>query len=168
MKKQISTQGNTTIIVLAAITAFALLGLFSFMAINANKALARDAQRISDMNVIRAALSLYSQKNNGYPVSPSPLPLGIGENKVLCSPSRDHISAGGSPRDGIFKDNAPCNAEQVFLQSIPQNPRPASNEYIYSSTPDGTDYNILFILETNYGALEHGAHCAKSAGITKC
>lgn len=161
-------KGNTTIIILSAITACALLGLFSFMAINANKALARDAQRISDMNVIRAALSLYSQKNNGYPVSPSPLALGAEDNRVLCSPSRDHISQGGSPRDGIFINSTPCNAEQIFLQSIPQNPRPETFEYTYSSTPDGTDYNILFILETNYGTLEHGAHCAKSAGIVKC
>lgn len=163
-----SIRGNTTVIVLAGITAFAFLGVVSFAAINANKALARDAQRLSDINVMRAALSLYSQKNNGFPVSSSPIALGTGNGNVLCSPSRDYTRQGGGPRDGFFPDAKSCDGEQIFLSSVPRNPRPNSAEYVYSATKDGTDYNIIFTLENNFGKLMRGQNCAKSAGITKC
>lgn len=161
-------KGSTTAWILGGITAFALLGIAAFAGINANKALARDAERLSDINVIRAALSLYSQNNNGYPsVSPT-MPLGINNGTVLCSPSRGRLGESGNPREGFFKDELFCNPDEVFLSPVPKNPMPNSADYMYISTQDGTDYNIVFELENALGPLEKGTNCAKSAGIVKC
>lgn len=165
MKNQ---KGNTPIIILSCITAFALLGIAAFSSINANKSLARDAQRLSDINIIRAGLSLYSQNNNGFPITDSFIPLGGLSAKILCTPSRTHISNGISPREGFFSDVSVCNPGSIVLSDIPSNPAPPQEPYNYTSTPDGTDYKIIFILENNFGSIQKGTNCATSVGITKC
>lgn len=119
---------------LVVIVIIILLGTISVVALNDQRATARDSQRISDIRQIRTALEFYRNDAGSYPVAQTPLILGVGNIQKLCSKAED----------GFVSSQTSCADAGTFMSNIPADPL-SGQKYVYTGSADG--YDIVFKLE---------------------
>ena len=125
--------GFTLMELLIVMTIIGLLATVVLASLSNAKARARDARRVSDMNTLTKAMSLYLSIKDIYPVTGGTLP-GVtinGSDTISAQMASVSILQGQivDPSDGQTIDG------QVF-------------HYKYFST-DGSDYTLTYCLETN-------------------
>lgn len=108
---------------------FGLLITLGSLSLNSARARTRDAVRLSDMNTLRSALSVYWQQTANYPASP-----GVAIGQVGAT---DALTLAGF---------VPANAAQppILLQKILSGPK-SNEQYWYKGGPGG--YTIRFETE---------------------
>lgn len=136
---------------------FFIIGVFvALMAwtISYSHAKVRDAKRLSDVKQIQAALELYFNDHNQYPVSTNSITLGEGSScvSVPCLVLGDQGFSGNA--QGI-----------TYMPQVPANPAPNGTPYMYVS--DGKMYFIQFSLERELGAYTAGTLCAQPSGVSQ-
>src|SRR4030042_4253462 len=90
LKKQ---QGFSLIELLVVIVIIILLAGISIIALNGQRAKARDAKRISDIKQIQTALEFYYSNEQEYPVIPQPISLGIDIIKLCAKTEGGFVGA---------------------------------------------------------------------------
>ena len=133
---------------LVALLIVGILATFAIYAIYVQRATTRDAKRISDVSVMRAALSQYWLQKASYPLSDG-VYLGQAETARL----------GGN---GIV--SLDDNTEPIFLGQFPVGPK--SNEF-YAYRANDRGYSLMFMTEraTAYGPA--GKYFAHSSGVDR-
>ncbi|OGY42214.1 MAG: hypothetical protein A2Y67_01715 [Candidatus Buchananbacteria bacterium RBG_13_39_9] len=128
-------QGGFSLIeLLIVIVVIILLGTISVIALNNQRAKARDAQRISDIREIRTALELYRSDSGEYPIVANPIILGAKDFEKLCTKAQG----------GFVSDQATCEANSIYMSFIPQDPLPGG-KYIYTGTAE--EFDLIFTTE---------------------
>lgn len=128
-------KGFTLIELLVVISIIGILMGLSIFGLKGARESARDAQRKSDLELIRSGLELYKSDCDQYP--------GTGS---LSSP----LKGAGSPPS--------CSTSNTYIKTVPTDPGGSSRVYGYSS--DGTTYEICASLEQEAGSVS----CSKSCG----
>lgn len=131
---------------LVALLIVGILGAFAIFAINVQRATSRDAKRISDVSVMRAAFGQYWLQKASYPMS---------EGTYLGQAEAARLGANGLT-------SLDDNTQPIFLDSFPVGPK--NNEfYAYRANEKG--YSLLFTTEraTAYGPA--GTYFAHSSGV---
>lgn len=130
------SKGFTLIELLIVVAIIGLLATTSVVILNQARAKARDAKRVSDIQVIRSGLEHYWLEKASYPTTSGPVQLGTGNQKTLTENGFEATPTG-----------------LVYLPAVPTDPKP-STYYLYDCT-SGSDgfYSIEFTTETvtNYG-----------------
>lgn len=108
---------------------------------------ARDAQRVSDVQQVRAGLERYFHDHDRYPEAAEAVALGRGTARCL-----DEDGLGEACDDG----------GTAYLSPVPADPGDGS--YVYSA-PEGLTYQITFRLERSLANLAAGPHVADPEGI---
>ena len=149
LKKQ---RGFTLIELLIIIVIIVILVSISVIALNGQRAKARDAKRISDVKQIRTALEFYYSDEGEYPIEANPVVLGSQNKEKLCSKSVG----------GFVATETECNQESIYMTAIPIEPL-ASQNFIYSGSADG--YDITFTTEQESSVGPPGLYHAHSDTI---
>jgi len=133
---------------LIALLIVGILGALAVYAINVQRATTRDAKRISDISVMRAALSQYWLQKASYPLS---------EGVELGRPG------GGAERlTGNGLSALDQGVQPIFLERFPVGPK--TNEYYaYRATDNGYALRFITERETAYGPA--GVYYAHSTGV---
>lgn len=101
---------------------------------------ARDAKRLSDIDVIRRSLEEYYFNNNRYPQAPAPVVMGSNGYKVLCA----------GTQTGFSETRSACGGSTVYLDPIPVPPEPQPSQltgYQYVSAAPFNTYSVSAALE---------------------
>jgi type II secretion system protein G len=139
-------RGFTLIELLVVIAIIGVLATISVLVLNGARAKSRDAKRVSDIQVLRAALEQHWLEKAAYPAAAAAVQLGTGNQKTLTSNGFEAVATGA-----------------VYLPLVPVGPK--SNEYyLYTSTVT-TGYAIQFTTEgpTNFGPA--GTYYGHSNGV---
>ncbi len=146
-------QGGFSLVELLIVVAIIiLLATISVIALNDQRAKARDAKRTSDVRQIRTALEFYHSDEDQYPVFDNPIVLGQKGGEKLCAKS-----AGA-----IVSLETPCSQDTTYMAIIPKDPLP-DRQYIYKGNIK--DYEIIFTTEKPSGLGEAGQYIATAEGI---
>lgn len=145
-----SKSGFTLLEAVVVIVFVGILAAAAIYSLNLTRASNRDAKRVSDVSVIRAALTQYWLQKASYPMS-APVDLG--------KPGADADTLTGS---GFVA--ADSNATPVFLDRLPQAPK--SREY-YRYRGSASGYSLRFVTErpSAYGA--PGTWYAHASGVDR-
>ncbi len=138
-KEKGKEKGFTLIELLVVIAIIAILSTVVMAGLNSARLKGRDAKRLSDIKQLQAALELFYDSCQGYPVS------GAMPTIATACPG------GGAANFG------------VFMATIPVNPTPGGATYTYTGT--ASTYTVGFSLEGPSGSLASGAHTASPSGI---
>ena len=130
---KIKKKGFTLIELLVVMTIFGLLATVVLASLSNAKARARDARRVSEMNTLSKAMSLYLSTRNIYPVTGGTLP---GTTINGSDPVSVHL-ASVSILQGQLVD--PNDGQTIGGQVF---------HYKYFSA-DGSEYTLTYCLETN-------------------
>ncbi len=124
-----------------------VIAIFTY-ALGVQRAMSRDAKRISDIGVMRAALSQFWLQKAAYPVS---------DGVFLGKPG-----GGGEKLTGNGFTPAGDNTPPIFLEAVPAGPK-SGEYYAYHSTQSG--YSLRFTTEraTAYGPA--GTYYAHANGV---
>jgi general secretion pathway protein G len=152
MPKLNRQKGFTTIELLIVILIIIILASISILALNSQRAKARDAKRESDIRQIRTALEFYFSDEEEYPVVGQPIVLGSGDTQKLCSKA-----------DGAFV-SAETECQKVYMSQIPQDPLP-DQPYTYTGSING--YDITYITEKETASGQAGIWHAHSETIDR-
>ncbi|MEN9413387.1 MAG: protein ral secretion pathway protein [Candidatus Parcubacteria bacterium] len=121
-----NSRGFTLIELLVVIAIIGILASIVMASLDSARVKARDARRVSDINQIQKALSLYASDTNGtYPASAATTSL-IGTDAVSLA-----LVAAGS------------------MGSVPKDPRSPTYDYGYKTYNSNTTYLLSFCLETS-------------------
>jgi len=124
-------KGFSLLEVLIVIVIILLLGTVSVVALNDQRAKARDLQRISDVRQIRTALEFYHSDEGEYPVVAEPILLGRGGAVKLCSKA-----------SGAFVGaDIACQVETTYMENIFGDPL-SGRAYYYTGTKEGFDISF--------------------------
>ncbi len=139
--------GFTLIELLVVIAIIGLLATVSVLMLNNARAKSRDAKRLSDVQVVRAALEQHWLEKAAYPSASPGVNLGVGNAQVLGSNGFEAAPGTGT----------------VYLQTVPVGPR-AGEYYVYESTVS-IGYAIRFTteLDNTYGPA--GTYYGHSGGV---
>lgn len=121
----------TLLEVLIVIAVFGLLATLAVLSLNSARASLRDAQRQSDISVLRAGLNQYWLSRATYPVSDG---VSLGQ----AGTNTDQLSSAGFTASGD-------SATPVYLQRVPVGPK--GNEF-YRYRGGSQGYSIRFVTET--------------------
>jgi type II secretory pathway pseudopilin PulG len=134
MNEEIKHKGVGIIEVLFIVAIIIILAGISVLALNGQRAKARDAKRASDVRQIQTALEFYYSDESEYPIIERPIILGAGNAVKLCSKN-----------EGGFVDfEAVCNQASLYMAFIPKDPSLNKN-YTYTGSDKG--YDISFTKE---------------------
>jgi prepilin-type N-terminal cleavage/methylation domain-containing protein len=149
LKKQ---NGFTLIELLVVIVVIILLATISIIALNGQRAKARDAKRISDIRQVRTALEFYRSDEGEYPIVLEPIVLGIKGADKLCSKlSGSFVSA-----------ETDCKNGTIYMTNVPGDPL-VNQKFIYTGVKDGFD--ISFTTESASSLGPSGIYHAHSQSI---
>jgi prepilin-type N-terminal cleavage/methylation domain-containing protein len=142
--------GFTLLEALVVILIVGILAAVAIYSLNLTRASNRDAKRVSDVSVIRAALTQYWLQKASYPQNTA---VDLGRPGA----GADALTIGG------FVSSDQISAP-VFLQAVPTGPN-AGEYYRYHGSAGG--YSLKFTTErpTAYGAA--GTWYAHSSGVDK-
>ncbi|MCX6793084.1 MAG: type II secretion system protein [Candidatus Falkowbacteria bacterium] len=136
----IKKNGFTFVEVITTVAIIGVLATIAAISIRALQMNGRDARRVSDINEIRNALSLYYSKYNQYPTSITP-----GQRFQLGNT--------------IFMEKVPSNP-------TPRNDGNCNDsEYIYETQNNNISYTINFCLGDNFADIRYGNNQAVPEGI---
>jgi prepilin-type N-terminal cleavage/methylation domain-containing protein len=143
-------KGFTVLEVLVVIAIMGILAAVAVYSLSVTKASNRDAKRISDIAVMRAALTQHWLQKATYPQS---------EKVDLGRPGAEADKLTGN---GFIASSV--EAKPVFLLQVPLGPK-AGEYYTYRGSSDG--YSLRFVTErpTAYGAA--GVYYAHADGIDR-
>lgn len=141
-------RGFTVLEALIVLAVFGLLATLAVLSLNSARASLRDAQRISDVSVIRSALSQYWLEKAAYPTS-----AGVD----LGSPGTNTDRLTGS---GFVSANDP--SEPLYLNRVPTGPK-VGEYYRYRAGANG--YSIRFQTETRTDLGPPNVYYAHATGI---
>jgi prepilin-type N-terminal cleavage/methylation domain-containing protein len=143
-----TTRGFTLVELLVTMAIIGTLLAISVLILGQSRAKGRDAKRVSDVQVIRAALEQSWVERAAYPTAASWTNLGTGSATVMDSNGLE-----ASPGSG-----------RIYLSPLPTGPN-TSEYYQYMSASGATGYAIRFTTErqTNYGPA--GTYYAHSIGV---
>jgi len=144
MKKR---PGFTTLELLIVLAVFGILASIAAFTINQSREALRDADRVSDVTVLRSALSQYWLRHASYPTAEG-VSLGSPESGIR-----------GFTTEGFVTESGSGN---VILEFIPTGPR--RNEY-YLYTSDGIGYSLRFTTERATVFGDAGTYYAHSGGV---
>ena len=138
-------QAFTIIELLVVIAIIVILTTLTTLSYNSTRVKARDAQRVSDVGKIMAALEAYYNKNNTYPLTAV-------------------MTAGGSLAD----------SSTVYMALIPTNPTPVNDgncpasgyNYLYAQDNGGSSYHLLFCLGGSSDPYSSGKNIATPKYVT--
>ena len=133
------------LIVLAVFGVFATLAVLS---LNSARARMRDAQRLSNVSIVRTALSRYWLEKATYPAS-------TGVDLGAPGTNTDALTADG------FVDREDIKDKQVYIQ-VPAGPN-AGEYYHYKGNPNG--FSIRFKTERDTDLGKANIYFAHSTGI---
>ncbi len=153
MNNQNEQKGFSLVELLIVIAIIILLGLISVIALNDQRAKARDSKRISDIRQIMTALEFYHSDNNEYPAVTAQISLGKSDAVKLCSKAIG----------GFVSAQTPCD-EKVYMPIVPADPL-GDKSYLFSGSASG--YDIVFTTEKPSSLGEPGVYHAHSEGIDK-
>ncbi|MCX6742693.1 MAG: type II secretion system protein GspG, partial [Candidatus Parcubacteria bacterium] len=129
-----------------------LLATISVIALNDQRAKARDARRISDIRQIRTALEFYHSDEDEYPIVDKQIILGQKGSEKLCAKTV-----------GAFVTlETPCSQETNYMDSVPKDPL-IDWQYLYIGT--AKDYQIIFSTEKPSSLGLAGQYMANAEGI---
>ncbi len=146
-----ASKGFTLIELLVVISIIGILSSFAVVSLNDARAKARDALRKGDMSQIRTAINLYYDNNQAYPI---------------CSHWNDTRPDFGATPDatgaGCYNNElttAMSSGARPYLATMPKDPKNPTNSaavssaflYRYVSNADGTQYALVYQLETTPG-----------------
>lgn len=143
-------RGFTILELLVVVAVVGILAAVAIYSLNVTRAMSRDSKRVSDISVIRAALTQHWLQKAAYPAS-SAVELG------KAGANADVLGGNGlSAREQAI--------EPVFLQQLPVGPK-AGEYYIYHGSAGG--YSLRFTTEraTAYGAA--GTYYAHASGVDR-
>lgn len=141
-------RGFTVLEALIVLAVFGLLATLAVLSLNSARASLRDAQRISDVSVIRSALSQYWLEKATYPTS-----AGVD----LGAPGTNTDRLTGS---GFVSATDP--SEPVYLNRVPTGPK-VDEFYRYRAGANG--YSIRFQTETRTDLGPPNVYYAHATGI---
>ena len=140
--------GFTILEILIVLAVFGLLATLAVLSLNSARARVRDAQRLSDVSTLSAALSRYWLDKATYPASGG-IELGKpGTNTELLS------SGGFERREGV--------QSPIYLDRLPTGPK-VGEYYRYKGGANG--YSIRFMTESDTDLGEANVFYAHSNGI---
>jgi prepilin-type N-terminal cleavage/methylation domain-containing protein len=143
-------RGFTLIELLVVIAIIGVLSSVVLTSLNAARAKARDAQRISSMLEIRKALLLYYSDNGAYPIEAR----WASSNSNACGSGRIGTLSGST---GYIPNLAP-----KYISVLPVDPKAnnlACQGFLYASTANGSDYVLLDnLLPESYPAAGSAMH----------
>ncbi len=123
--------GFTVLEVLIVLAVFGLLATLAVLSLNSARARVRDAQRLSDVSTLSAALSRYWLEKATYPASGG---VSLGANDT----NTEVLSAGGfEKREGA--------QQPIYLDRLPTGPN-VGEYYRYKGGANG--YSIQFVTES--------------------
>lgn len=141
-------KGFTLLEILIVVAVFGLLATLAVLSLNSARASLRDAQRLSDVSVLRAGLSQYWLESAVYPMSD-------GVDLGSAGTDTDILSANG------FEAGNNTSAT-VFVQRVPVGPK-ANEYYRYRGGPEG--FSIRFVTETKTDLGDANVYYAHARGI---
>jgi len=138
-----SHKGFTLIELLVVVAIIGLLSSVVLASLNATRARARDAQRISDLKQLQVALELYASDHGGaYPLTSASAPPALWGN---CSSFGSRPNTGAT---GWIPGLAPA-----YMPVLPTDPSQTEPYRCYTYRSNGTDYMAYaFFAEANGGA----------------
>lgn len=146
--KSRSSSGFTVLEILIVLAVFGLLATLAVLSLNGARRAQRDAQRVSDVSVLRSALSQYWLEKAAYPVSEG---INLGQPGT----NADALAGTGF----VARDLA---AAPVYLQAVPVGPK--TNEYYrYKGGPSG--YSLRFQTEGQTALGKANVYYAHAGGI---
>jgi len=146
-------KGFSLLELLVVIGIIVILAAISIVALNGQRANARDAKRISDITLMKTALELYYSDEGEYPIVTEPIILGSQGKEKLCSKAEG----------GFVAANTQCTEKTNYMSLVPSDPLPMQ-KYWYVGAAKG--YDITFTTETKTDSLgKAGTYHAHSEGI---
>lgn len=151
--------GFTTLELLIALGALAIVLTISSVVVLRARADARDAMRIANVKEMQAGLRLFFTEQYTFPVAGSPIVLG--KANTICL--------------GMNGFSGTCDTNRPYMATVPSNVSPGGSAYLYSSRNAENAacsmgpcaaYTLQFSLERNQGGLTKGYNCARLEGIT--
>ena len=128
--------GFTILEVLIVFAVFGLLATLAVYSLNTARARTRDAQRLSDVSVLRSALNQYYLENNTFPLSGGVM-LGQPGTKT------DVFTSSGFAASGEAQ-------ERTYLTRLPVGPK-ANEFYKYHGGANGYSVRLQTESDTVYG-----------------
>ncbi len=135
MRKQ---KGFTLIELLVVIAIIGLLSTLAVVSLNTARTKARDARRKSDLKQISTAMELYMSQNDTYPTNGT-----CGNDGVVAPADTGSIDNVCGSSYGIH------DANNSYLNSIPQDPQTGTRDYHYEGSQ--TTYCLSASLEQTTG-----------------
>ena len=129
-KKQ---NGFSLVELLIVILVIVLLATISAMAINSQKAKARDAKRISDIRQIQTALEFYKSDEGEFPVVAEPIIIG-----------QDVVKLCGKAEGGFVSSQTECKEASTHMSVVPTDPL---SDRFYSYSGSAETFDLSFTTE---------------------
>ena len=143
-------QGFTILEILIVIAVFGLLATLAIMSLNNSRAGLRDAQRLSDISILRSGLAQLWLQKAAYPAS-------TGVNLGAAGTATDVLTLSGF----AAKENA---GSDFILDRVPTGP--SANEY-YRYHAGANGYSIRFQTERSTSLGLANVYYAHASGIDK-